>query len=342
MNELALFAGAGGGILGGKLLGWRTRCAVEIDAYARARLLDRQAEGCLEHFPIWDDVTTFDGTGWRGHIDVVSGGFPCQDISAAGKGAGIRDGKRSGLWAEYARIVSEVQPRFVWVENSPMLTLRGLDVVLGDLSALGYDATWGVVSAADAGAPHLRERIWILAYAEQPRLEGYGADAGKPEESELRGGGALADADRGVRDGRTDEQRREQEERAAAGGSGKDVSDAEGGGLAMLRGAQGNAGHADGVHEDVADSGGSQSEQRYWTDVLGRRTGQAEQAGMGGGGRREVRDAAGAGFSDRPAGEIHQPGQVKEPERPNWWAVEPDVGGTSYGLAQKLDLRRSH
>ncbi len=164
MRELALFAGAGGGILGGILLGWRTVCAVELDAYCRSVLLARQRDGILPAFPIWDDVRTFDGRPWRGHVDVISGGFPCQDISAAGKGAGI-DGARSGLWSEFARIIGEVQPRFAFVENSPMLLVRGLGRVLGDLASLGYDTRWGVVSAADVGAPHLRERIWIVADA---------------------------------------------------------------------------------------------------------------------------------------------------------------------------------
>ena len=162
LNELALFAGAGGGILGGHLLGWRTRCAVELDSYARRVLLARQRDGILPRFPIWDDVRTFDGKPWRGSIDVISGGFPCQDISSAGRGEGIT-GKRSGLWSEMARIVGEVVPRFVFVENSPMLTSRGLGVVLGDLASMGYDARWGVLGAHHAGAPHKRDRIWILA-----------------------------------------------------------------------------------------------------------------------------------------------------------------------------------
>ena len=164
LNELALFAGAGGGILGGHLLGWRTVCAVEFAAYPRSVLLARQRDGMLPRFPIWDDVTTFDGNPWRGRVDVVSGGFPCQDISVAGKGEGL-SGERSGLWSEMARIISEVQPRFAFVENSPMLTSRGLGVVLGDLSQMGYNCEWGVVGADDAGAPHRRDRIWILAYA---------------------------------------------------------------------------------------------------------------------------------------------------------------------------------
>ena len=162
MNELALFAGAGGGILGGKLLGWRTVCAVEWEPYPASVLCARQNDWFLPPFPIWDDVQTFDGKPWRGIVDVVSGGFPCQDISAAGKGAGI-DGKRSGMWAEMARIIHEVQPRYAFVENSPMLTSRGLGRVLGDLANMGFDARWGVLGAADVGANHQRDRIWIVA-----------------------------------------------------------------------------------------------------------------------------------------------------------------------------------
>jgi DNA (cytosine-5)-methyltransferase 1 len=162
MRELALFAGAGGGILGGHLLGWRTVCAVEWDSYAASVLVARQNDGTLAPFPIWDDVQTFDGRPWQGRVDVVSGGFPCTDISAAGRGAGI-DGAASGMWSHMARIIGDVRPRFVLVENSPLLVGRGLARVLGDLAALGYDARWCVLGAADAGAPHQRDRIWIVA-----------------------------------------------------------------------------------------------------------------------------------------------------------------------------------
>jgi len=164
MNELALFAGAGGGILGGHLLGWRTVCAVEWEAYPASVLCARQNDGLLPSFPIWDDVQTFDGKPWRGIVDVVSGGFPCQDISAAGKGGGI-EAERSGMWKEMARIIGEVRPKYCFVENSPMLTSRGLGTVLRDLAQMGFDAEWGVLSAADVGANHKRERIWILAYS---------------------------------------------------------------------------------------------------------------------------------------------------------------------------------
>lgn len=191
MNELALFAGAGGGILGGHLLGWRTVCAVERDAYAAQVLAQRQNDGCLPTFPIWSDVCSFDGRPWRGLVDVVSGGFPCQDISAAGNGAGI-DGERSGLWREMARIIGEVLPRFVFVENSPLLVGRGLAVVLGDLAELGYDAQWLRLSASDCGAPHQRDRLWIVANA-------HGEHWDKVRGKAQRQGGHTVELSRGCR-----------------------------------------------------------------------------------------------------------------------------------------------
>jgi len=202
VHELALFAGAGGGIIGGMLLGWRTVCAVEIEDYPRRVLLQRQADGILPRFPIWDDVTTFDGKPWRGKVDVISGGFPCQDISAAGKGEGIT-GARSGLWGEMARIIGEVRPRYAFVENSPLLVGRGLAVVLGDLAAMGYDAKWCIVSASDAGASHRRDRIWILAHAKKNgscrnarALDGAAGELQKGTEqlqSRLESGGCCSD-----------------------------------------------------------------------------------------------------------------------------------------------------
>ena len=203
LRTLHLFAGAGGGILGDLLLGHRPICAVEIEPYCQQVLSARQKDGFLPWFPIYNDVQTFDGKPWRGLVDVVSGGFPCQDISAAGKGAGIT-GERSGMWKHMARIIGEVRPRYVLVENSPVLTSRGLDVVLADLAALGYDAEWGVLGAVDAGAPHRRERIWIVAHSSGARLEEHGellttvperpsatASDQEPEEA-----GSVPDADR--------------------------------------------------------------------------------------------------------------------------------------------------
>lgn len=162
MRELALFAGAGGGILGSQLLGWHTVCAVELDPYCREVLLTRQREGHLKPFPIWDDIRTFDAAAWRGHVDVITGGFPCQGISAAGKGLGLSD-PRSGLVFEMLSIINEIRPRFVLAENSPNLRTKGLGPILSALAGMGYDAKWGVLGAWHAGAPHRRNRLWIVA-----------------------------------------------------------------------------------------------------------------------------------------------------------------------------------
>ena len=170
MNELALFAGAGGGILGGHLLGWRTVCAVERDAYAAQVLAQRQNDGILRPFPIWSDVTTFDGRAWKGIVDVVSGGFPCQDISVAGKGAGLA-GERSGLWFEMRRIISDVEPKSVFLENSPALSFRGGARIIADLTKLGYVGRFGVVGADACGLDHHRARFWLVAHRKE--INGY-------------------------------------------------------------------------------------------------------------------------------------------------------------------------
>ena len=183
MYELALFAGAGGGILGGKLCGFDVIGAVEIEDYPRKVLLQRQQDGFLPKFPIWDDVCTFrqDNPETSEYIKllqsvrdklVITGGFPCQDISTAGKGAGIAQDTRSGLWFEFARIIREIRPARILVENSPALTSRGLGIVLGDLASMGYNARWGVLGACDVGAPHKRERIWIVANSQKLQCDG--------------------------------------------------------------------------------------------------------------------------------------------------------------------------
>lgn len=179
---MALFAGAGGGILASRLLGWSTVCAVEIEPYRQEVLLQRQRDGVLEPFPVWDDVTTFDGRPWKGLLDVVTGGFPCQDVSIGGRGKGVRAGERSGLWREFARIVGETRPRFVFAENSPMLSSRGLDKVLQDLSGLGYDARWCRLGAWHFGGMHKRDRLFVLAYAHEIGSQKHGVQKvlGKP------------------------------------------------------------------------------------------------------------------------------------------------------------------
>lgn len=175
INCISLFSGAAGLDMGVELaLGpgsCRVVAYVEREAYACEVLASRMEKGDMAPAPIWTDVSTFDGRPFRGLVDCVSGGFPCQDISVAGKQEGIT-GKRSGLWKQFARIVSEVQPRLVFIENVAALRTNGLEVVLEDLAALGFDAEWGTLRASDVGATHHRDRLFILAYSRREREHG--------------------------------------------------------------------------------------------------------------------------------------------------------------------------
>lgn len=145
-------------------IGARCVCYVEREFKAAEILVQRIKEGCLDDAPIWSDVRTFDGRPWRGRVDCIAGGFPCQDLSFAGKRAGIY-GPKSGLWGEFARIIGEVRPRIVFIENVPgLLDNESMLRILGDLSALGFDAEWLSIRASDVGAPHQRERVFVLAY----------------------------------------------------------------------------------------------------------------------------------------------------------------------------------
>jgi DNA (cytosine-5)-methyltransferase 1 len=165
MRELHLFAGAGGGILGGILLRNTCVCAVEIEPYRRAVLLQRQRDGILPKFPIWDDVRTFDGKPWATRVDLIAAGFPCDDISPAGQKAGI-DGKESSLFHEVVRIASEIRPRFLLLENSGNLVCRGLARVLSKTAELGFHSRWGRLGACHIGADHERLRTWVVSYAD--------------------------------------------------------------------------------------------------------------------------------------------------------------------------------
>ncbi len=169
MKVLDLFSGIGGFSLGLERAGMQTVAFCEIEPFCRAVLKKHWPS-----VPCYDDIRTLtaerlaqDGIA---PINVICGGFPCQDISIAGKNAGI-EGERSGLWREYARLISELRPQFVIMENVAALTFRGLLTVLGELSALGYDSEWHCIPASYAGSPQYRDRVWIVAYSECCRLQ---------------------------------------------------------------------------------------------------------------------------------------------------------------------------
>lgn len=326
MYELALFAGDGGGILGGKILGWRTVCAVEIEKYPRGVLLRRQDDGTLPAFPVWDDVTTFrsdnPGCGYfieylRGIADqlVISGGFPCQDISVAGKGAGIT-GARSGLWGEYGRLVREIRPAAVYVENSPMLTSRGIELVLGQLSEMGYDAAWGVLGAADVGANHLRKRIWIVASRRDMAQPDSGGHIQRQIEKQPAKGGQHSQRD--------------------AIPKSADVPNALEVGF-QKTGAEQPATGITGICEDVADTCIDRSEE----SIENSSTEQPDEDGSQGR-TADVPHAHGERSEEQHATHIAdgqgQPGwPPDERGRGAWWAVEPPVGRVVDGLAFRVD-----
>lgn len=158
LRVLSLFAGIGGIDLGLERAGMQVVAHAEIDPYA-CRVLAKH----WPDVPNLGSVVDADFAAWEGLVDVIAGGFPCQDISLAGKGAGIKEGTRSGLWSEYARAIREIRPRYVIVENVSALLARGIDRVLGDLAAIGFDAWWDCLPAAAVGAPHRRDRLFVVA-----------------------------------------------------------------------------------------------------------------------------------------------------------------------------------
>ena len=170
-----LFSGIGGFSLGlERTGGFKTQWFVEIDPYCQRVL--------AKHWPAvtrYGDIRAVDWSTVE-PVDLLCGGFPCQDISLAGKGAGLA-GERSGLWFEYAKAIEVLKPRYVLIENVSALRSRGLDQVLGSLAALGYDAEWHCIPACAVGAPHRRDRVWIVAHSGCVNRIGRGSERGRSE-----------------------------------------------------------------------------------------------------------------------------------------------------------------
>ena len=290
----SLFSGIGGLDLG---LEWAgvgyTVWQVERDPFCRAVL--------ARHWPDaerFEDVCTV-GVANLAPVDVICGGFPCQDISYAGKGAGL-DGERSGLWFEFARVVREMGPRFVVVENVSALLTRGLDAVLGTLASLGYDAEWCCVRASDVGARHRRDRVFLI---------GYLADAGCLGRERLRDAGVVGGAP-GPSEGQRDQRQRDGH---APGDSSQAMADDDdercacqrrSGLLDRERAARGHDADRCG-QRDVGDAGG---ERREGADGCGPDV--------------TPQVAAGAGPGRMPGAPVPQPG----------------VGRTAHGLSARLDV----
>ena len=226
LYELALFAGGGGGLLGSKLLGWRTICYVENEGYAVEVLKARIRDGMLDDGPIWDDVRTFDGQPWAGCVDVVSAGFPCQPWSAVGKQRGEKDERN--LWPDTIRVIREVRAEWCLLENVPNLLSRlYIQQIFGDLAESGYDARWDCISAAEIGAPHIRNRLWIVAHTNGCRYKNVLALSNE-KQSEFGGSSKTISYATGEREGRLSiRQGRSQQAKINIDGNGEIISNTE-------------------------------------------------------------------------------------------------------------------
>lgn len=166
MRELSLFTGAGGGLLGTKLLGWKHCGYVEINDYCQRVIAQRIKDGMLDEAPIFGDIRSFISEGYaasyQGMVDVVTGGFPCQPFSITGKGLGIDDPRN--MWPETIEVIRQIQPRFALLENVPNLTSHEYcRTIFRDLAASGYSTRWDILGAADIGGVHIGNRLWMVA-----------------------------------------------------------------------------------------------------------------------------------------------------------------------------------
>ncbi len=329
LNGLDLFSGIGG--LSLALAPWvRPVAYCENDRYAQGVLLSRQANGDLPSAPIWEDVTTFPSSNLVGGVDIIYGGFPCQDISIAGAGRGLA-GERSGLVFEIFRLIDELRPTFVFLENVPAIRTRGGERVGKELARRGFDCRWTVVSAAEVGAPHLRKRWFLLAYSDGFRR---GCEI-KPQselELDLREPTQLRNRQRKARPqmGALPHSERNglqvaQHERSGEGtATGRRRSANKGGEMAYATSLQPQQGHERAGTNHPGHSGEralpGQSEVLADTDSV---NGRQRHSVAGGGGERIGEDEW-ARLTDGGGG----------------WAIEPDVGRVAHGVPARVDRLR--
>ncbi len=305
MNVLDLFSGIGGFSLGLERAGMRTVAFCECDRYARAVLAKHWPS-----VPCYDDVRTLtaDRLATDGiRVDVICGGFPCQDISVAGNGAGLA-GERSGLWREYARLIGELRPQFVIVENVAALLSRGLAEVLGELAALGFDAEWHCIPASAVGANHQRDRIWIIAYP----------------------------GDRGL--GRIFQSQRElwcsESPDAWSDGEAQSMADTQSGENRRVQ-LKGFSSNVIAGGQDVADS--AFFTERESTNETNAESAcrQARHESIDGG--EHVGDANDSGQLQPQGSERNE---WRRPSNASWWRVEPNVGRVANGVPSRVDRLR--
>lgn len=320
MNVGSLFAGIGGFDLGLERAGMRVAWQVEKDPFCRAIL--------ARHFPQakrFEDVRDV-GAENLAPVDVICGGFPCQDLSCAGRGAGL-DGSRSGLWSEFARIICELRPRYVVVENVPaLLTGKGkrwdrapVGRVLGDLAEAGYDSEWARLSAREFGAPHLRKRVWIVAYPARDAQAGPASQSGA-ERKRARPGCSSGRAEPTSVDAKSKRERPGLPTRSTGAKRGRRSRDGSCAARAL----------AD-THEDRCRKGLCESAREEQPAGPGDPLGSGQQRTDP---RRTFHDPDRRGHRT-PKAEIRAGGNGVIDS--GWWAVEPGLGRVAHGVPDRVD-----
>ena len=313
MKVLDLFSGIGGFSLGLEAVGMETIAFCEKEPFCQANLKKNWPD-----IPCHDDVTTLDGSEYA-EVNVICGGFPCQDISLAGTGKGLA-GERSGLWREYHRIIKETRPEWVIIENVSALRSRGLDEVLRSLSEIGYDAEWHCLPACAIGAPHRRDRIWIVAYSQGQRYT-----CGEPEneaskEREIEGGREA----QGLRQSEPSDTHRVR----------NDASMANANATGCLRQVQTQSEErrsdlvASGRGEEMADTHYPRLQGRI-SAILQERA--SERAAWSSSALADTESAISEGDG------AEQDWQQSRLTDPSWWLLEPNVGRVANGVPFRVD-----
>jgi len=316
---LDLFSGIGGFSLAAEWV-WGDDLEIvafcEIDKYCR-KVLNKN----FPSVPIYKDIKELDGEAFK-DIDLITGGFPCQDISVAGKGAGI-EGARSGLWSEMHRLISHIRPRYVIIENVPMLTVRGGTRVISDLAEIGMDAEWQIVGADDVGAWHRRKRIWIVSYPKHIRRYGVQESEGSGSRIHSQAGQSRAEQSKG-----SDSGKGRNEDLAYATDSRLQKPKTERQHKSLLYAERGSI-QGDSPHPHCVGEKRDQSQDRQGIGT--------EQT------RQDVPDTDSKGLQGAEQPKAHtgetstqHPTAKRIEETGDYWSVEPDVGLLADGLSTGL------
>ena len=331
MNSLSLFSGAGGGLLAEKyILNWRSIGYVEYNTYCQKVIAQRIKDGFLDEAPIFGDINGFIESGaakkYKGFVDVVTGGFPCQPFSVAGKRKAQDDSRN--LWPQTLTVLCDVRPRFALLENVPgLLSVNGggyFAQILADLAESGFDARWCVLGADDVGAPHRRKRLWIVAHSSSIWSQigrTYQADA------EIGGTGKNYISGSGIYDRRQSDAKENEDVAHSQSESGDGSYDD--GGISMGREQVSKSGNSGGAN-NVADSNSDGEKWYQHDDGQGGRTHQSgEELADSDSERGRLRE------TDRKDAE--DAGQSPRRSEHGYWDIEPDVGRVAHGVANRVD-----